>query len=193
MNRFALALMICALIVSAKALAQTPPPPSPDATPTPVPNTYNDPAMSYKAPLDFYQIMFNPHDPARFDQATVVAAWIRNPGKPGQMSITITMENHDGSLDGFEMITENDLRDKADSVFFKKRNLTQLANGMPAYWQEISIGSGFDELKRFEYVWIDGVRGVVLAITGKFGELDEPMAKKALDGAYGVMYPKNRI
>ena len=193
MNRFALAFAMCALIVSAKGFAQTPPPPPPDATPSPVPNQYNDPAMSFRAPPDFFQVPFAPHDPANFDQATVVAAWVRNPGKPEQATITITMENNDGSLDGFEMNMENDLRNNSDSVFFKKHDKTQLANGMPAYWREVSIGSGFSELKRFDYVWIDGVRGVVLAITGRYGALDEPMAKKALADAYGVQYPKYRI
>ena len=193
MNRFALALAMCALIVSAKAFAQTPAPPPADATPTPPPNQYNDPAMSFKAPLDFLQVPLAPRDPAKFDQPTLMAAWVRDPGKPEQLTITITMENHDGSLDGFEMLTENELRNKVDSVFFKKHEMAPLSNGMPAYWQEISIGSGFTELKRFDYVWIDGVRGVVLAVTGRYGKVDEPMAKKVLADAYGVQYPKYRI
>jgi len=192
-NRFALALAMCALVVSAKAFAQTPPSPSADATPTPSPSQYNDPAMSFTAPPEFLRVPFAPRDPARLDQQTVMAAWIRDPGKREQLSITITMESHDGSLDGFEMITENELRNKADNVFFKKPQLTQLSNGMPAYWQEVSVGSGFDTLKRFDYVWIDGVRGVTLAVTGRYGVLDEPMAKKILAGAYGVQYPKYRI
>jgi hypothetical protein len=184
---------MCALIVSAKAFAQTPAPPPADATPTPPPNQYSDPAMSFKAPPDFLQLPLAPHDPARFDQSTVMAAWVRDPGKREQMTITITMESHDGSLDGYEMITENDLRNKADSVFFKKPKPVQLSNGMPAYWQEVSVGSGFQTLKRFDYVWIDGVRGVILAVTGRYGVLDEPMAKKILADAYGVQYPKYRI
>jgi len=192
-NRFALALAMCALVVSAKAFAQTPPPPSADATPTPSPNQYNDPAMAFTAPDGFLRVPFAPRDPARFDQQTVMAAWVRDPGKREQLSITITMENHDGSLDGFEMITENELRNKADNVFFKRPKSTQLSNGMPAYWQEVSVGSGFDTLKRFDYVWIDGVRGVILAVTGRYGVLDEPMAKQILSSAYGVQYPKYRI
>ncbi len=190
MNRFALALTTCALLVPTQASAQRV---TPAATPSPVPNQYNDPAMSFTAPPEFYQVPLAPHDPARFDQPTVVAAWVANPGKREQLTITITMENHDGNLDGFEMVTENEIRNKVDSVFFKKHELTKLANGMPAYWHELSIGSGFDELKRFDYVWIDGVRGVMLAITGRYGLLDEPMAKKALAGAMGVAYPKDRI
>ena len=74
MNRFALALAMCALIVSAKAFAQTPPPPSADATPTPPPNQYNDPAMSFKAPPGFLQLPLAPRDPSKFDQSTLMAA-----------------------------------------------------------------------------------------------------------------------
>jgi len=189
-NRFALALAMCALLAPAQAHAQRA---TPQPSPTPVRNQYNDPAMSFTAPPEFYQLGVPPHDPARFDQPTVVAVWVVNPGKREQVVITLTMENHDGNLDGFEMVSENEIRNKMDSVFFKKHELTKLANGMPAYWQELSIGSGFDELKRFDYVWIDGVRGVMLAITGRYGLLDEPMAKKALAGAMGVAYPKYRI
>jgi len=149
--------------------------------------------MSFTSPPEFYRVPLAPHDPARFDQPSVMAAWVANPGKREQLTITITMENHDGSLDGFEMVSENEVRDKVDSVFFKKREQTKLTNGMPAYWQELSMGSGFDTLKRFDYVWIDGVRGVTLAIVGRYGQLDEPMAKKALANAAGVLYPKGRI
>lgn len=192
MNRFVLALAACALIVSAKAFAQTPAP-SPDATPTPSPFEYSDPAMSFKAPEGFLRLPLAPRDPAKFDQQTLMAAWVRDPGKPEQLTITITMEEHDKALDGFEMISENELRNKVDSVFFKKPQLTQLKNGMPAFWQELTLGSGFDTLKRFDYVWIDGVRGVILAVTGKYGHIDEPTAKQILADAYGVQYPKYRL
>lgn len=181
---------MCALLVPAQALAQTP---APDATPTPVRNQYTDPAMAFTAPPEFYQVPLVPHDPAHFDETTVVAAWVANPGKREQLTITLSMENHDGTLEGFEMVSENEIRNKVDSVFFKKHDLTKLDNGMPAYWQELSMGSGFDTLKRFDYVWIDGVRGVMLAITGRYMILDEPMARKALAGAMGVAYPKYRL
>lgn len=148
--------------------------------------------MAFTAPTEFYRVPMAPHDPARFDQPAVMAAWVTNPGKREQITITITMENHDGSLDGYEMLSENEVRDKVDSVFFKKHELTKLQNGMPAYWQELSIGSGFDTLKRFDYVWIDGTRGITLAITGRYGVLDEPMAKKALATVAAVQYPKDR-
>lgn len=189
MNRFAFALALCALVAPVLAAAQTP---APDAEATPNPHTYTDPAMSFTAPDDFLRVPIAPHDPAHFDQPAVVAAWVKNPGKREQQTITITMEGHDGNLDGYEMVSENEIRDNADSVFFKKHEQTKLSNGMPAYWQELSVGSGFQETKRFQLVWIDTVRGVTLAITGLYGQVDEPAAKKALAQAAGVLYPRNR-
>ena len=192
MNRLAIAALslMCAfaapLCVFAQASSVTP-----EASPTPSPSQYNDPGMSFTAPSEYYRVTLAPHDPAQFDQSTVMAAWVANPGKREQITITITMENHEGNLAGFEMISENEIRDKGD-VFFKKRELTQLSNGMPAYWQELTMGSGFETVKRFDYVWIDGTRGVILAITGRYGTLDEPMAKKALANASGVLYPRYR-
>jgi hypothetical protein len=184
--------LTCAIAAPPRAFAQFAPA-TPEATPTPIPLTqYTDPGMAFTAPPEFYRVPVASHDPAHFDQPAVMAAWVANPGKREQLTITITMENHDGNLDGFEMISENEVRDKVDSVFFKKHELTKLQNGMPAYWQELSMGSGFDTLKRFDYVWIDGTRGVLLAITGRYGVLDEPMARKALAIAYGVQYPQNR-
>ncbi len=195
MNRLAFVLALCLTcfaLAPVQTLAQYAQA-TPAASPAPVPNVYTDPAMSFTAPAGFFRVPLAPHDPARFDQPSVMAAWVANPGKREQLTITITMENHDGTLDGYEMLSENEIRDKADSVFFKKHEQTKLVNGMPAYWQELSIGSGFDTMKRFDYVWIDGTRGVLLAITGLYGVLDEPMAKKALANAAGVEYPKNRL
>lgn len=183
--------LACALAAPLRTSAQFAPA-TPAASPTPNPFEYNDPAMAFTAPSDFYRVPMAPHDPAKFDQPAVMAAWVAKPGTRDQLTITITMESHDGSLDGYEMLSENEVRDKVDSVFFKKRELTKLQNGMPAYWQELSMGSGFDTLKRFDYVWIDGTRGVLLAITGRYGVLDEPMAKKALANVSGVEYPKYR-
>jgi len=191
-SAFVFALCVaCALVAPVRTSAQFAPA-TPAASPTPNPFQYTDPAMAFTAPPEYYRVAVPEHDPARFDQQAVMAAWVTNPGKREQITITLTMENHDGNLDGYEMLSENEIRDKVDSVFFKKHEVTKLLNGMPAYWQELSIGSGFDTLKRFDYVWIDGTRGVVLAITGRYGVLDEPMAKKALANVSAVQYPKYR-
>ena len=194
MNRFVFAALVCtaaAIAVPAAAQQQQQPAQAYSAA-TPAPNQFSDPAMNFTAPPGFLKAPFPPHSPTDFEQPTVVAGFYQNPGKPSMKTITIQMESFQGSLSGFEMVTENELRDQGDGVFFKKKQLTTLSNGMPAYWQDITVGSGFSEVKRYQYVWIDGVRGVVLAITGRYGEISEDDAKKALAAASAVAYPVDR-
>ncbi len=189
MNRFVLAAVLCGLAaIAVPAAAQE----QAYSTPSSAANQFTDPAMTFTAPDGYVKIPIPQHDPTQFDQPTVVAGFVINAGKSNVRSITITMENFEGPLSGFEMVTENELRNQADGVFFKNKALTALSNGMPAYWQEITVGSGFQEMKRYQYVWIDGVRGVVLAITARYGELGPDEAKKALANASGVAYPRDR-
>jgi hypothetical protein len=75
---------------------------------------------------------------------------------------------------------------------FIKKTATKLSNGMPAYWQEITIGNGFNEVKRYQYVWADGVRGVQLAVMGKYGDISNEQALKILSEVSAVAYPRNR-
>lgn len=166
--------------------------PAPVPTPTPAFNQFNDPAMSFTAPPDWHMAPLPPHSPTEFDRQTVVAGWVRKPGTEDQQTITLSMENFQGNLDGWHMVNDNELRQQSDSVFIKNNQRTTLSNGMPAYWEEISIGSGFDEIKRYEYVWTDGVRGIVLAIMAHYGKLDEATARRDLANASGVLYPVGR-
>lgn len=163
----------------------------PAPTPTPNPNTFNDPAMSFTAPAGFYRMRVPPHDPAQFDQKSVVAAFIKNPGTSDAVGITIAMENFDGSAAGYSTSSDNDLRSSQDGVFIKRSN-TQLSNGMPAVFEEITIGSGFAQMTEYRYLWADGVRGVELGETATYGHLDEKKAKADLAMASAVAYPKNR-
>jgi len=152
---------------------------------------YNDPAMSFTPPADYVPLPVPSHDPANFDDPTVMAAYVRNPGKQNASQITLRMENFQGDVNGYEMTVENTMRNQSGDVFIKK-TATQLANGMPAIWQEITIGSGFEQVKVFQYVWADGVRGVQLAVTGRNGAVDEPEAKRVLANVSAVAYPKYR-
>jgi hypothetical protein len=152
---------------------------------------YNDPAMSFTAPAGFTPLAVPSHDPVQFEQPTVMAAYVKNGGKQEAMMITLQMDNFDGTLDGWETNTENTMRTQSDGVFIKKTR-SQLANGMPAYWQEVTIGSGFDTMKRFEYVWVDGVRGITLGITAREGAIGEPDAKRYLANVSAVAFPKYR-
>lgn len=190
MNRIAAAavLALCALFTPATLLAQTAEQPAPAATPS---NGFNDPAMSFTAPSDFFKVPMQQADPTQFDKPTVVAAFVKNPGKKNLLTITITMESFDGNAEGYDQVSENTMRTQADGVFIRKE-ATKLPNGMPAYWQEITIGSGFDEMKRYQYVWADGVRGVQLAVMARYGEISDNDAKKMLAGVSAVAYPKYR-
>jgi hypothetical protein len=191
MNRIAAVVFaVCALLAPAALLAQTQSAdaPAPAATPS---NSFNDPAMSYTAPSDFHKIPMQQLDPTQFDKPTVVAAFVKPIGTKSALTITITMENFEGNAEGYDQVSENTLRTSTDSVFIKKTP-TKLPNGMPAYWQEITIGSGFNEIKRYQYVWADGVRGVQLAVMGRFGDISEGDAKKFLGEVTAVAYPKYR-
>jgi hypothetical protein len=191
MNRIAaVALALCAVFAPATLFAQTQSAdaPAPAATPS---NSFNDPAMSFTAPPDFKKVPAPQMDPTQFDKPTVVAAFVKNYGKAGVLTITITMENFEGNAEGYDQVTENALRTSADGVFIKKQ-ATKLSNGMPAYWQEITIGNGFNEIKRFQYVWADGVRGVQLAVMGRFGDISNDDAQKILSQVSAVAYPKYR-
>lgn len=188
MNRFVLAVVLAGLTVTAvPAMAQQ----TTDAqtAPAAAANQFVDPAMTFTAPDGYVKANIPPHDPTDFEQPTVVAAFA---SRTGGRLITIQMESFTGSAQDFEMVTENELRNQVDGVFFKKHQLAPLSNGMPAFWQEITMGSGFQTAKRFQYVWADGVRGIVLSITGRYGDITEEDAKKALANVSAVAFPRNR-
>jgi hypothetical protein len=188
MNRIILAVVFACAAAAVPAVAQVP---QVYGTPSPTAATYNDPAMSYTAPPGYVKAQLPPHDPKTFEQPAIVAAFMHSGKNVAPMTITIEMQNFQGPLDGFEAQSENEVRTQTDSAFFKK-SATTLSNGMPAYWQEITMGSGFQELKRYQYVWVDGIRGIELAITAREGDLGEDEAKRALASATGVAYPLNR-
>jgi len=185
MKRTLTSIALCvALAVPCAAAAQTPPAAAPQSA-----NQYNDPAVSFTAPAGFIAVRMPPHDPGDYQERTMVAAFVKNPGQPDQQTITISVENFDNTLDAFEVLTENELRGETDGLFVKKKERTALSNGMPAYWQEMSVGAGFDEVKRFGYVWVDGVRGLSLSISAGYGHIDEPTAKQDLANVSAVRYP----
>lgn len=189
MNRFVLGVALCALVSgAAPAVAQ-------DAglPPNPVTNnTYNDPAMSFTAPADFKYAAGRPYDPQNPDP-TIVAVFLKNPGKPDQHVIQIQIEFFEGALSGYTTLAENELRGgQVDSVVTNKKQTT-LSNGMPAMWEEVSVGEGFQEEKRWQYLWVDGQRGIILSDSGGNGQLTDTQAKAELANASAVPYPRNRI
>lgn len=194
MKRIIGAIAICLFVTPAFASAdpQGAYAPAPAASPAAT-GHFSDPAMEYTAPAGYRQLNFPPHDPADFEQPTVVAAFVKNPGSDSQRLITISMQNWDGfSLDGFEGTYENETRSQVDSFFVSKKEHVKLANGMPAYWLELSVGSGFSSQKWFQVEWVDGVRAVTISIKSKLGQVEESEARDALSRVTGVAYPQRQ-
>jgi len=156
--------------------------------------TYTDPAMSYTAPADFTPVPVPSNPPDTFEQPTVMAMFVRHPKQPDVTAISLTMENTTEDLASYESDVESKARNTGtgDSVFVKKQ-LATLANGMPAYFLNITISADASEIQTFEYVWVDRLRGVTLAASGRYGVIDERSAKKMLSTATATAYPRNQI
>lgn len=174
------------LIGSSIARADTP-----AATPPPANSSYNDPAMHFAPQVGWYRVGVPGYDPTDLSDPTTVAGYIKDPGKEYQQSLTIQLQDYDGSLAGFETFNENQIRGKVD-VFVDKKDLTTLANGMPCYFVKMSFGNGFDAKQVYQYVVFDGKRGITVSVTGRLGELSEDQAKADLKDLAVVLYPAGR-
>lgn len=179
------------LCAGAQSVAPVATSPAPAAKPY-VPE-FNDPAMHFAPPGDYFTAPVAPHDPRVFETPATVAVFVKNPGKEDVRVISVAMENYEGSLDGFEVSSENIAREQQDGVFITHKERTSLANGMPAYWVELSFGSGFQSQKRYQYEWVDGVRGVTVSISGRLGEVDQKSARAALKDLSATLYPIRRV
>ncbi len=154
--------------------------------------SFSDPAMSFVAPSDFQKVPVPPHDPAKFEQKSVVAAFMKNPGKQNAVSITITMDNFEiPSAAAFATNADNDLRGSTDGVFIKRTD-TKLANGMPAVFEEVTIGTGFDQMTMYRMLWADGVRGVIVEEVARLGSIDTRKARADMANLSATAYPRYR-
>jgi hypothetical protein len=169
--------------------------PAPSPTATPDPHVYNDTAMHFEAPADYYALGQQQVDSTKLDGPTVVAVWVKFPRQQNQRTLTISLEPYDGGIDsaGYEVYVENELRGKIDGVFISAKESTRLTNGMPAYFMSVTAGSGFDAQKFYQEVWFDGVRGVTISLAGRLGEITDKEAKDAFENASAVLYPVGRL
>lgn len=189
MNRLsALAFAVFALLLPAVAPAQNAAPQAAAAAPS---MQYNDPAMSFTAPEGFKPLPVPSHDPAVFEDPAVMAAYVKDAGSRNAMSIVLRMQNYDGSPDGWATTSDNDLRTNSNGAFIS-RTATKLANGMPVFWEDVTVGSGFDQIKTYQYIWADGVRGVTLSLICRDGVITDEQAKQMLSNLSAVAYPKYR-
>lgn len=186
MNRIALfGFALFALLLPAGVSAQS------TSTPSD-PHTYNDPAMSYTAPSDYLRIPVPPQPPIGFNGTVVQAAYVRHPRQPDSTVISLRMEAYTDDLDSYEQAAESEARNAGSDQVFIHKTMTTLSNGMPAYFLDVTIGEDVGEQRIFEWVWVDGVRGVTLSVAGRFGTIDDRSAKKVLANVSAVAYPKNR-
>lgn len=188
MNRIVLLAFLSFAALPAAVLAQNAPAAAPAA---PAVLQYNDPAMTFTVPDGFKPLPVPSHDPARFDDPAMMAVYAKNMGRSDAMSITLRMQNFDGDAEAFATTSDNDLRGQNEGVFIN-RSATKLSNGMPAYWEAITVGTGFDQIKTYQYLWADGVRGVILGLTSREGTIGEQQAKALLSNVSAVAYPRYR-
>ncbi len=153
--------------------------------------TYEDPAMHFVAPKDYQRLQVPPATDAT--KLYPVAVFARSAGKPEQRTIIVAVEAYEGTIDGFESNSENELRTEIDGLFVDHKTRTVLANGMPVWWQKLSFGEGLGSTyRRYAYVGFDGQRGISVSVTGRLGELSEEEAKSALGDLSIVVYPRGR-
>ena len=185
MNRFCLAVFALAtLLLPAEVSAQTA---------AADPHTYNDPAMSYTAPADYTPIPVPSSPPTGFNGTVLQAAFVRHPKQADVTIISLRMDNYNDDLDSYEQQAEGAVRNQgSDNSVFVKKQLTTLPNGMPAYFLSVTVGADAGQQELYEYIWVDGVRGITLSVTGRFGVIDDRSAKKVLGDVSGVAYPRNR-
>ncbi len=172
-------------LASSPALAQVP-----VATPSPDPHYYADPGMTFTAPagsLLVNRITVTPDQLSSDLQP--VAAWVINPGKEDQGIIQIAMESYQGAPDQWEGQFESQTHGAQDGTLIRNKTSMSLQNGMPAYFVEVAYGSGFDSRKEYAIVWADGLRGVVLSVTTRLGDIGSDQAKTMLSQATAVRYP----
>ncbi|MDE2483442.1 MAG: hypothetical protein KGN02_14795 [bacterium] len=187
MKRRSLFAALLAMLVPALAVAQVP-----GATPTPDPMVYDDPAIHFQAPSGWYPVgqrRIKPDDLGSNPEA--VAGWVNS--STGRVeSLVLQLQSFSGSLDDFETTYEQEMRQEFSGTFIKNKERTSLANGMPAYYMEMTTGEGFTTTKAFIVIWIDGVRGVALVVNGPLDNISANVAKAIMRKAKATQYPLGR-
>jgi len=176
--RFAAAVFAVALATSAAIAAD--------------PLSFDDPGMHFRAPDGWERVDLG--DAAGTDNAPAAVFALRR-DRADALAIIIKITDFDGSLEGFVNQRRSELRSGGDNVttFLLKQTPLTLDNGMPAFLitSESNVGTG-SQHKTFEYLIIDGKRGIDVRYTGLVGDVDDDVAKRALSSLYVVAYPTRR-
>lgn len=182
---FAVAALL-ALLWCGAARAQIPPPP----TPTPDPMTYTDAAMNFTAPPGAVLVGRQYVEPKNLSSdLQPVARWALHAGKEDVRFIDLSMESFESNPYEWEAQFESQAHNQSDGVLVRGKTPMSLLNGMPATFVEVTYGSGFDSRKQYAVVWADGVRGIVLSVTARIGEVSPEEAKLLLRNVTATRYP----
>jgi hypothetical protein len=152
------------------------------------PLSYDDPGMHFSAPAGWTRVPLPPHQDGDDDQPA--ALFVYRPGQYDARTIVVKIVDSTEDLSTFESEQEQQLRSAGDATYVKKRQPIQLTNGMPAFLLESTTsGDTGASVSRFEYVVIDGERGITVTYGGSTSDIDEKMALAALGTLYVVAYP----
>lgn len=165
--------------------------PSPTPSPLPAASQYNDPGMHFEVQPGWTRVPFSGN--SQHEGFQPLAIFVMDQGKAEQKTLIISAEPYEGTLDGFESSTENELRSGSEGTFVDKKVRLTMPNGMPAYWMKVSRGDQAGKLfQTFQYAIFDGTRGIVASVSGRLGDIREEQARAWLAGLQVVLYPRNR-
>jgi len=190
MKRIALLLLACAVLVVAPRLSV-----AQEETPQPTPAdwmVYDDPAMHFQAPAGFQPVGQRQVPVNKLgDDPTIVAAWIY-PNRDHPRKLLIQQEYFQGDVNAFVPEYENQLRDQFNSPLFKSKQNLSLRNGMPAVFEAMTAGEGFNVQKFYLLMWADGQRGVAVLLQTQVNDIGDADARRLMSDASAVRYPTGR-
>ena len=180
--------------VHAPAIAAAPSFEIPAATPTPDPLSYDDNSVHFRAPDGWTRVDLAKGNGDAGAPAGPAAVFVYRPGQIDQRTIVLDIQPFDGTLDGFERSKETDLRNGADGTFIDRHTKTELTNGMPAYFLQVSQPNAEvgHQVRRYDYVVYDMQRSIDLAYVGRYGDFTPEDVRKAFASLTVVVYPRGR-
>ncbi len=156
--------------------------------------SYDDPGMHFAPPAGWQKLPVPPQTTSgEAGDAPPAAVFAYDIGKADQRLIVVDIQPFSGRLDAYASSHESKLHQSGDGVFVKGKKQVTLSNGMPAYFMQADSGNEAGKFQtRFDYVVIDGQRGIVVSYLGRQGDFDEKTATSALSTLYVVAYPGAR-
>ena len=186
--------MIHASLALALVAAVAAPSPVPIVVPTSDPLAYDDAGLHFRAPDGWTRVNVPETTEGSGGKTPPAAVFVRDAGKVEQRTIVIDIEPFDGTLDGYERSRETELHSEADGTFVDYHTKTMLANGMPAYFLQVSQpgAAAGHQVRRYDYLVYDLTRSIDIAYIGRYGDFDSSEVKTALASLAVVVYPRRR-